>query len=227
VGGKIRNLRPLGTIVGPVVIAAERSLLLLRLYDVTSTAKEYHEYKNVPFVWFREGKRPGPPRPYGELIKDYDVNDEYRFYAEHYIDELFTEDEARQLKDFLDSEYGEDATTTITEVQLPFDKNLAGVGSLAVGGGDDFYMLSKAPGYSLPFSVWAISISSAVNWWTVPTCTAIASGCAGLGACGCKPTRKHARTRKPIAFLRPTAERRAKIPVARGDEIASISADES
>jgi hypothetical protein len=29
-----------------------------------------------------------------------------------------------------------------------------GVGALPVGGGDDFYMLSEKPEYSLPFKVW-------------------------------------------------------------------------
>jgi hypothetical protein len=37
---------------------------------------------------------------------------------------------------------------------VPVDNNIMGVGTLPVGGDSDFYMLSKAPDYPLPFSVW-------------------------------------------------------------------------
>jgi hypothetical protein len=127
---------------------------MMKLYSVTSKATEYHGCKEVPFVWFREGERPGPQRPSAALIKDYDPADDHRFYVEDYIEELFTEDEARQVKDFLDSRYGPDATTTITEVSFPVSNNIMGVGAIPVGGGDDFYMLSKVADYPLPFSVW-------------------------------------------------------------------------
>jgi hypothetical protein len=128
---------------------------MMKLYRATSVAKEYHGCKNVTFNWFRECKKSGElPRPYAALIKEYDPSDEHQGYAEGYIEELFTEDKTRQLKDFLDSTYGQDATTTITEVRLPVENNIAGLGSIAVGGGDDFYMLSKVQDYPLPFSVW-------------------------------------------------------------------------
>jgi hypothetical protein len=125
---------------------------MMKLYNVTSKKREYGGCKDVTFHWFFAGER-SQPRPYAELIKDYNVED--HFYATSYIDELFTEDEARQLKDYLDREYGgQGMTTTIKEVSLPIVNNMAGVGSIAVGGGDDFYMLDRARSYSLPFKVW-------------------------------------------------------------------------
>src|SRR5262249_51414185 len=90
--------------------------------------------------------------PYAELIEGYDKNPE--FYAEDYIDSLFTEAEANQLKAYLDREHGDDSVTTIEEVSFPVVNNIAGVGSMAVGGADDFYMLTKEPSYDLPFQAW-------------------------------------------------------------------------
>jgi hypothetical protein len=88
-------------------------------------------------------------RPYAELIKNYEPGN---LYAEEFVEELFTWDEAQQLvaylKDFPDS------TTVVEEYPLPIENNWIGFGARAVGGGDDFYMLSEAPGYSLPFKVW-------------------------------------------------------------------------
>jgi hypothetical protein len=101
----------------------------MKLYDVTSTVKEYDGRKDVPFTWFckkRSGE--GDERRYAELIKGYDDLENYlRVYVESYIHELFTQDEARQLKDYLDSRYGPHATTTITEVPLPVDNTSWGL----------------------------------------------------------------------------------------------------
>src|SRR5262249_39626819 len=80
---------------------------------------------------------------------------------EGYIDELFTEHEAGQLADYLST--FKDSTTTVEEVALPIGNDTMAYGALPVGGGTDFYMLSKKEGYPLPFSVWGFSTSVAAS----------------------------------------------------------------
>ena len=106
----------------------------MKLYNVDTIVKEFQDCKDVNFRWFYSNDRPQPRRPYAELVKNYTPDP----YTEGYIDELFSEDEARQLKQYLDREHGDAGTTTITEVSLPVANNIGGVGAIAVGGGDDF-----------------------------------------------------------------------------------------
>jgi hypothetical protein len=122
---------------------------MIELFYVTTIVKQYHGCRDVPFVWFRND--PAEGRPYHELIRDYQPGDPY---PESYIDELFTRDEANAVKAYLDREYGDAGTNTITQVDLPAPNNIIGRGAIPVGGGDDFYMLDKTEGYPLPFSVW-------------------------------------------------------------------------
>jgi hypothetical protein len=126
---------------------------MIKLYSVTSNVKEFHGCKDVTFRWFFAAER-AQRRPYADLIKHYQADDEYRMYSEGYIEELFSEDEARQLKEYLDREHGHEGTNSITEERLPIGRNVMGVGAVPVGGGDDFYMLDQEPNYSLPFKVW-------------------------------------------------------------------------
>jgi hypothetical protein len=120
-----------------------------KLYYVDTQVHEYSDCKDVPFTWFNWA--PEHQRPYAKLIEGYDPKKWAIHYAEAYVDELFTEDEAKQLKAYLDREHGDAGVTTIREVQLPAPNNRAGVGSMAVGGGDDFHMLFERQDYSLPF----------------------------------------------------------------------------
>jgi hypothetical protein len=120
---------------------------MIELFRVTSTVKQYSGCKDVHFTWFRN--EPAQGRPYSELTKNYQQGD---FYSKGYIDELFTRDEAIALKEYLNRYNG--SVNTIHRVDLPVPNNVAGVGTMAVGGGDDFYMLDKAKDYPLPFSVW-------------------------------------------------------------------------
>ena len=125
--------------------------MTIKLFQVTTQVQEYRGCKDVGFCWFKSEAESGV-RPYQELIADYSPEKEYIQYAEGHIDELFTEDEAKRLADYLaDYDCG---VTTITEVPLPVSNDAIGVGALAVGGGDDFYMLATAPDYPLPFAVW-------------------------------------------------------------------------
>jgi hypothetical protein len=122
------------------------------LYDVTTTVKEYHGCKNVKFHWLRLETA---PRPYADLIENYDPSKLDVCYSEHCIDELFELDEAQALKDYLDREVaGRQDITTIEKAKLPIPNNSISPDAIGVGGGDDFYQLDKTPNYSLPFKVW-------------------------------------------------------------------------
>jgi hypothetical protein len=124
----------------------------MKLYHVTTTANEYSGCKNVKFIWFHCDR--AEPRPYAELIQNYDPNDKDAAYPESAIDELFKANEAAALKEYLDRNHGDDGVTTIEAADLPVAKNTMGVRGIPVGGSDGHYMLDKSPDYCLPFRVW-------------------------------------------------------------------------
>ena len=124
----------------------------MKLFRVVTIVKEYSGCKNVVFNWFYADRR-SSPRPYPELISDYNPSAPYIYYAEASISELFTEDEAAELATYLDRHHGNAGTTTIEEEKLPIPSNVMGCGAIPVGGLQDFYMLHKTPEYSLPFKV--------------------------------------------------------------------------
>src|SRR5215472_17850212 len=107
----------------------------MKLYRVRTTAKEYHGYRDIVFQWFRHAMPQGQ-RLYADLIKDYEPRNRDAFYVEAYIEELFTWDEARQLKAYLDQYHGHGNQRGGPTVE----NNVMGFGARAVGGGDSFYM---------------------------------------------------------------------------------------
>jgi hypothetical protein len=139
----------------------------MKLYSVTTTVQEYRGCQNVVFNWFRHAMPQGR-RPYVDLIKDYEEESRDALYTEELIEELFTWDEASQLKDYLERHHGDEGGTVIEEVALPVENCTMGYGCHAVGGGDDFYMLCKEPEYSLPFKVW--------GYFNLEGCTLIDNG---------------------------------------------------
>jgi len=142
----------------------------MKLYRVRTTAKEFHGCRDVVFQWFRPPHRTerARQRPYADLIKGYKPRNWDAIYVEAYIEELFTWDEARQLKAYLDQHHGDQGDTVIKEVTLPVENNVMGFGARAVGGGDDFYRLSEEPEYSLPFKV--------LGYFNLVGCTLIDNG---------------------------------------------------
>jgi hypothetical protein len=125
----------------------------MKLYSVRSKVKEFSGCRDVVFNWFRSEK-PAEQRPYAKLIANHNPSDDWAAYGEVYVDELFTEDEALQLKEYLDQNHREEATTEIRNQRLPIVPDvLIGFRGRAVGGGDGFYELFKEPQYSLPFKV--------------------------------------------------------------------------
>jgi hypothetical protein len=117
-----------------------------KLYYVETQVHEFKGCKDVPLTFFNW--EPKHQRSYADLIEGYEPGN---LYAEGFIDELFTEDEAKQLKAYLDQENGHEGVTTIREVELPAPNNVVGVGDMAVGGGCDFLMIFERPNYPLPF----------------------------------------------------------------------------
>jgi hypothetical protein len=124
----------------------------MKLYSVRTTAKQYLGCRDVVFQWFRH--EPQSRRPYADLIRDYEPGNWAMPYAECFVEELFTRDEAQQLKGYLERHYRDEGETVIEEVSLPIENCWMGFRARAVGGGDSFYMLSEGPEYSLPFKVW-------------------------------------------------------------------------
>jgi len=116
----------------------------MKLYRVRTTAKEFGGCRNVTFYWFRQAM-PRGRRPYADLIRDYDPKDQLVAYAECLIEELFTEDEAGQLKCWIDRRHGHVGATVIEEEPLPVENRRMGFGAHAVGGGDGFYPLYEEP----------------------------------------------------------------------------------
>ena len=101
------------------------------LYSVTTVMKEFDGYKNASFHWFYCDART-IPRPYADLIENYNGMNRLRaVYAEGYIDESFTLDEARALKDYLDRTFAHKGTTTIKKRKLPITNNVVGWRALA------------------------------------------------------------------------------------------------
>src|SRR5262249_34287861 len=94
----------------------------MKLYSVITTVKEYSGCKNVIFR-FRHAMPQGQ-RPYADLIKDYEPRNRNAFYVEAYIEELFTWDEARQLKAYLDQHHRDQGDTVIKEVTLPVENTV-------------------------------------------------------------------------------------------------------
>jgi hypothetical protein len=135
----------------------------MRLYYLTTLVKEFwhhhvsgfYGYKNVELLWFRGRDEKARKRPYAKLIAGYDPKRENIVYAEHYIEQLFTADQARKLKDYLDKVHLAGETTTIGEVPLPIPNDAMNTAGMAVGGTSGSYDLkNNVQRYDLPFDAW-------------------------------------------------------------------------
>lgn len=89
-----------------------------------------------------------------ELLEPYGFtpeSEEY-LYIKSQAEETFTEEQADKLIAFMES-----FKDTKAEKKPAYEprEGYAGVGSMAVGGDDGFYMLDKADEYGLDFKVWA------------------------------------------------------------------------
>lgn len=123
---------------------------MIKLYRATTMVDNYHGRDQVCFNWFCS-KREQPVAPYEELIQDYQPG---HLYAEDYVKELLTEAEVEELRAYLAREYGSELDS-VKEAELPAPLNFMGYGALPAGGGQDFYMLDRTPGYDLSIPIWA------------------------------------------------------------------------
>jgi hypothetical protein len=130
---------------------------MIELYSVTTVVKKFRyrnqDFENVGLWWVaNEGGTGSVSRfgvPYADLVKGYD--DSSRGYADSAVDECFTADEAKALKEYLDRENGHEGETVIEPLSLPFESNIAGQSANAIGGGRDCLLVWERDGYPLPF----------------------------------------------------------------------------
>jgi len=123
-----------------------------KLYEAYSTVDNFDGRDGVTFCWFVT-ERAKPVAPYEKLIKDRGSMDEHgRFYTEDFVDELLTKAEVEELREYLAKRH--EMELRVEEVELPVRGPCLGFGALSVGGGTDFYMLSKEEGYSLSVPIW-------------------------------------------------------------------------
>ena len=124
---------------------------ITKLYRLTSVIDDWphrgKRYNNVAVTWFVDERDYYPDFDYRKLLTRIDA------YGIGAIDELFTREEADQLAEYLLTPPNP-TEVEITEVDLPLNANVAGVGAIAVGGDCDFYMLSEHDDYNLPFKAW-------------------------------------------------------------------------
>ena len=102
----------------------------MKLYSARSVIPEYHGVKNLVMRWYC-GSRNYPVLPYNNLIKDYYHEEAEACYSEYYADELFTEKEIEELRNYL-SEFHQ-IELNVTEEAIPIDKNLFPLGAIPSG----------------------------------------------------------------------------------------------
>jgi hypothetical protein len=120
----------------------------MKLFHVTTIVHVFDGHKDVPFDWFYNSRRPEPQRPYAELIENYGQASD-RGWVEDCIDEMFSEDEANQLKAYLDAnKVGH--VTTIKPAELPIPNNCMPCIAVPLGGGQDHWTGLRG---QLPFNV--------------------------------------------------------------------------
>jgi len=128
---------------------------MIKLYRASSTLSKFPHrgliYDKVQFEWLMDNRKE-PLVPYEQAIVNYRKDkDEWHLYPEEYINELFTEDEAKALKDYLLR--AENANCEIREQKLPIPFKTMSVSAISAGGDNDFLMLFMDKEYDLPFPV--------------------------------------------------------------------------
>jgi hypothetical protein len=118
-------------------------------FDIKVVAAEYRNHKGVPFALFHHDGL--PESVYEDWIRD--GLDKTCPYLQSAVDESFSAQEVDTLREWFRS-WGQDAVMNATPFTLISEPNVAGVGMMAVGGDDDFYMFSDHDDWPLPCEVW-------------------------------------------------------------------------
>lgn len=124
----------------------------MKLYYAFSKI-DYKGRKNVLFSYFAHDRE--CTKRYKKAI-DYDVvaqDDRSKMYAEGYINELFTKAEVEELRKYMKEKHN--AEIEIKTVDLPIKEQMMPFEAIAVGGGNDFYMMNREDGYNLSIKIWA------------------------------------------------------------------------
>lgn len=122
------------------------------LFTVSSTVPVFKrrgaEFKDVVINWFVTDRESPAVNPL-EWIDFATASDPV--YSIHALNELFTTDEAEQLKDYLMNVHGDDSVKIEPAGKL--HENILPWNAIAVGGPRDFLMLTTDDYYNLPFKV--------------------------------------------------------------------------
>jgi hypothetical protein len=107
-------------------------------------------FDNLQMTWFVV-ERQTPLVAMAEAIQDYQqLASAERAFPEAYVNEQFSQEEARELMIYLDRK---GITVHIEEVSLPVMENMRGCQAIPAGADSGFYDLSQEKDYNLSFKV--------------------------------------------------------------------------
>ncbi len=144
---------------------------MIKLFRVNSLANNFSYHKNVydsvEFSWFVVHRKT-PFVSYAQLIKNYgrELNRSHHIF-ENNIKELFTEQEANGLKEYLLRKHKQECV--VKSADLLLEAYTLGYGDIVPEYGEGFYKLNEDDGYDLPFVVWGfydINLAEDVSWLT-------------------------------------------------------------
>lgn len=121
-----------------------------------------YTYDNFPISWYYNSYRAHPLFPPELTIQEYDrITDYERSFVEEYINEFFSQEEARTLLTYLNG--AENVTATMTEVKLPVENNCA---PLTLGGIEPDMFIGDLPRVERPSQ--DIEPMPFSNFWSWP-----------------------------------------------------------
>ena len=124
-------------------------------YTVVAKVEEMphrgNKYKDVWLMLFREEMSEEEVKALLEPLGVTPKVEMYQYLVSQ-AEETFTEQQADELIAYLETYNGTKATKK--PAKKP-ENGYMGVGAIAVGGGQEFYMLSTEPHYNLSFKAWA------------------------------------------------------------------------
>lgn len=120
-------------------------------YWVTVINSEFDGYQNVDFDLFHTEMSNEELARLVVLAPGRSIDDVAHWYTASAIEQSFSKAEVKQLCAYF-KQWG-NVRLKACRASPPTNDSM-GYGAYAVGGGNDFYMFSEVPGYSLPFKVW-------------------------------------------------------------------------
>lgn len=129
---------------------------MTKLFRVRSKINHFpHEeriYDSVELCWFVV-YRECPAFSYERLVEEYgEKSDGSSFISENNLNELFTEEEAKILKEYILRVHKQGCV--VKEANLPLEYYSFGYEDIVLGYEEGLYKLNEEDGYDLPFIVW-------------------------------------------------------------------------